>query len=309
MGAKCELEIGKKAATWKWAAGGEIFHLPSAGRIGQVQLESVRERQRRDETSGNGARTMPAKSVSDNGYGNGAGADVEPENADQLINYNDAISYWTEVPPTVDGMLGGFGETTSVPKADVVGSSTFMRKLKSRWSVEPGKIRYGIDFGAGIGRVTRDFLHKICDKVDLVEPVAPFVKQMHVELQPLKEEGKIGEIYDIPMQDWKSPEEGRYAIIWCQWCCGHLPDTAFLEWLDECKRAIQEDGILVIKENNTNDDDDLFDPEDSSKTRADKTFRKLFQQGGWKLIATDLQKGVPKELFPIRMYALKPTKE
>lgn len=232
---------------------------------------------------------------------------IQGEHIDCLINYDDAISYWTDVPATVDGVLGGYGETTSVPKADVVGSSTFMRRLRSRWSAEPGKVKYGIDFGAGIGRVTRDFLHKICDKVDLLEPVAPFVEQMRVELQGLDEAGKIGEIYDIPMQDWRA-EEGKYALIWCQWCCGHLPDDTFLHWLDQCKRGLQEDGMLVVKENNANGDVDIFDPEDSSKTRTDSNFRRLFQEGGWKLIATDTQKGVPKELFPIRMYALKPLK-
>ncbi|KAG0680582.1 hypothetical protein C6P40_002017 [Pichia californica] len=242
---------------------------------------------------------MPAKSTT------AATADSLESKTDKLINYNDAISYWTEVPATVDGVLGGYGESTSVPRADVVGSSTFMRKLNTRWSAEPNKVKYGIDFGAGIGRVTRDFLYKICDKIDLLEPVIPFVEQMKIELQPLMNEGKIGEIFDIPMQDWNSVQ-GRYALIWCQWCCGHLPDDAFIEWLDQCKKGLQNDGILIVKENNTNDDDDLFDPEDSSKTRSDKNFRRLFKQAGWKLIATDLQKGVPRELFPIRMYALKP---
>lgn len=224
---------------------------------------------------------------------------------DSQINYNVAIDYWNSTPPTVDGMLGGFGESTSVPKVDVVGSATFMRKLKTRWSADEGQIKYGIDFGAGIGRVTRDFLHRVCDKVDLLEPVKPFVDQMELELAELSADGKIGEIFNIPMQDWKA-EKQRYALIWCQWCCGHLPDDAFLSWLDQCKEGLQKNGMLVVKENNTVTDEDLFDPEDSSKTRSDKNFRKLFEKAGWKLIATDLQKGVPKELFPIRMYALKP---
>lgn len=229
--------------------------------------------------------------------------------ADELINYDDAINYWTTVEPSVNGVLGGFGESTSVPKADVVGSTTFIRKLKTRFSNEPGKLRYGIDFGAGIGRVTRDFLNKVCDKVDLLEPVKPFVDQMKIELQPLIENGKIGEIYDIPMQDWQPSELGKYYLIWCQWCCGHLPDEAFLKWMNECKKGLQSDGLLVVKENNTTSDDDVFDPEDSSKTRSDKNFRRLFKEAGWKLIATDLQKGVPKELYPIRMYALKPIRD
>lgn len=244
---------------------------------------------------------MPAKTNSE--------SVVSKTNVDSLINYDHAISYWTETPATVDGVLGGFGESTSVPRADVVGSGVFMRKLKTRWSAEPGKLKYGIDFGAGIGRVTRDFLHKICDKVDLVEPVVPFVEQMKIELKDLASQGKIGKIYDIPMQDWTPDEKGKYALIWCQWCVGHLPDEALLKWMDQCKLGLQEDGILIVKENNTNDNDDLFDPEDSSKTRSDFNFRRLFKEAGWKLIATDIQKGVPKELFPIRMYALKPIKD
>ncbi|CDK24548.1 unnamed protein product [Kuraishia capsulata CBS 1993] len=225
---------------------------------------------------------------------------------DSMIDYNKAIEYWSGVEPTVNGVLGGYGETTSVPKADVVGSATFMRKLTPRLSVEEGKIKYGLDFGAGIGRVTRDFLHKQCDKVDLLEPVKSFVDQMEVELKSLKEKGKIGEIYQIPMQDWEPSEPNKYYLIWCQWCCGHLPDDAFLIWLDNCKKGLQENGLLVVKENNTSSDDDVFDEEDSSKTRSDKNFRRLFKQAGWKLIATERQKGVPKELYPIRMYALKP---
>ncbi|KAG7882274.1 hypothetical protein KL925_001585 [Ogataea polymorpha] len=232
---------------------------------------------------------------------------MEPDqtNIDAQIDYDAAIRYWSGVEPSVDGVLGGFGESTSVPKADIVGSMTFIRKLKSRFSTEPGKISYGLDFGAGIGRVTRDFLHKVCNKVDLLEPVKPFVDQMYRELAPLAEQGKIGEIYQIPMQEWVPQEHGKYSLLWCQWCCGHLPDDAFLLWLDRCKDALQEDGLLVIKENNVNGDEDVYDPEDSSKTRSDKNFRRLFEKAGWKLIATDLQKGVPKELYPIRMYALK----
>ncbi|OWB56287.1 hypothetical protein B5S28_g2184 [[Candida] boidinii] len=233
---------------------------------------------------------------------------ISATDIDSQINYNDAIQYWSGVEATVDGVLGGFGESTSVPKADIVGSNTFLRKLKPRFSNEPDKIKYGIDFGAGIGRVTRDFLHKVCDKVDLLEPVPSFVQQMKVELKPLMEQGKIGEIYDISMQDWEPSEEGKYYLIWCQWCVGHVPDDVFITLLNNCKKGLQKDGLLVIKENNTNSDEDVFDEVDSSKTRSDKNFRRLFKLAGWDLIATDLQKGVPRELFPIRMYALKPSK-
>lgn len=225
---------------------------------------------------------------------------------DSHINYDDAIEYWTNIPATVNGVLGGYGEQTVVPTMDVLGSSFFLRKLKSRMICPNGLIKYGVDIGAGIGRVTRDMLHKYCDKIDLVEPVEPFVKQMQdVELVDLITDGKIGTIYKLGMQDWV-PERGKYWVIWCQWCVGHLPDKEFVQFLKRCKDGLQPNGTIIVKENNTPFDKDDFDETDSSVTRSDKKFRQLFEESGLKLIATEKQKGLPKELYTVRMYALKP---
>lgn len=224
---------------------------------------------------------------------------------DSHIDYGDAIDYWTAVPATVDGVLGGYGEGTVVPTMDVLGSNHFLRKLKSRMVVEPGFRKIGADIGAGIGRVTRDMLSKHCDVVDLLEPVTPFVEQMETELQELRAQGKIGEIYAIGMQDWE-PQEGKYWLIWCQWCVGHLPDDELVKFFERCKKALQPNGTIIVKENNTPTDNDDFDPQDSSVTRSDAKFKLLFERAGLKLIATDRQKGLPKELYPVRMYALKP---
>ncbi|ODQ78072.1 hypothetical protein BABINDRAFT_163098 [Babjeviella inositovora NRRL Y-12698] len=240
---------------------------------------------------------MPAKTISSETPG-----PSPTEFPDSQINYDDAIDYWTSIPATVDGVLGGYGNT-SVPKADAIGSSTFLRKLRTRMTPAAGQVKYGVDIGAGIGRVTRDMLHKHCDKVDLVEPVVPFVQQMLIELAPLYTEGKIGEIFPVGMQHW-TPETGKYWLIWCQWCVGHLPDEEFLKFLDRCKAGLQPNGTIVVKENNSLGED-VFDEEDSSVTRTDAKFRQLFEQAGLKLIAVEQQKGLPRELFPVRMYALK----
>lgn len=42
------------------------------------------------------------------------------------INYSEAISYWNKVPPTVNGMLGGFGFISSV---DIQGSEQFLKSI------------------------------------------------------------------------------------------------------------------------------------------------------------------------------------
>ncbi|KAM9919737.1 hypothetical protein OXX80_012627 [Metschnikowia pulcherrima] len=244
---------------------------------------------------------MPAKSAE-------LQPDVQSSNEDPnaLIDYSNAISYWSSVPASVNGVLGGFGEQTPVPKADIIGSATFMRKLQTRMEPAPGMERLTIDMGAGIGRITRDFLWKISDRCDLLEPVKPFVAQMHQELVPVAQTGKLGDIYDIGMQEWQcSPEKmGRYWLVWCQWCVGQLPDAELVQFWARCKDALMPNGTLIVKENIA-PVEDIFDPTDSSVTRTDAKFRQLFQMAGYKLIASDVQKGMPKELYPVRMYCLK----
>lgn len=204
-------------------------------------------------------KTMPAKSQQD------WEVDFNPDvQADSQINYDDAIDYWSSTPATVNGVLGGYGEQTSVPKADIVGSSTFLRKLQTRMTIPEGVPKITIDMGAGIGRITRDLLWKISDRVDLLEPVKPFVAQMENELVGVRNKGRLGQIYDIGMQDW-IPDK-QYWLIWCQWCVGQLPDDVLVEFWRRCGEALIENGTLIVKENIA-PVEDIFDETDSSVTR------------------------------------------
>ncbi|RKP28481.1 hypothetical protein METBISCDRAFT_28753 [Metschnikowia bicuspidata] len=231
---------------------------------------------------------------------------LEDEDPNTLINYDDAISYWLSVPASVNGVLGGFGEQTPVPKADIMGSATFFRKLQARMEFPPGK-KLTIDMGAGIGRITRDFLWKISDKCDLLEPVAPFVAQMKTELVEVARVGRLGDIYPIGMQEWTCDpaKVGKYWLVWCQWCVGQLPDQDLVAFWRRCKDALAPNGTLIVKENMA-PVLDIFDSTDLSVTRTDAKFRELFSSAGFKLIASDLQRGLPKQLYPVRMFCLKP---
>lgn len=40
--------------------------------------------------------------------------------------YSNAEDYWREVPPTVDGMLGGYGSISSI---DINGSKAFLKRF------------------------------------------------------------------------------------------------------------------------------------------------------------------------------------
>ncbi|KAF6014531.1 hypothetical protein HII12_001355 [Brettanomyces bruxellensis] len=148
---------------------------------------------------------------------------------DDLISYDDAIKYWSSIEPSINGVLGGYGDTTNVPRVDIVGSLIFYRRVKTKFLKTSEETKYGIDFGAGIGRVTKNLLSNICDQVDLLEPVENFVVKMNEELRVLKAQGKIGEILQISMQNWVPKKTHKYHLLWCQWCCGHITDDDFFK--------------------------------------------------------------------------------
>lgn len=41
-------------------------------------------------------------------------------------------------------------------------------------------------------------------------------------------------------------------------------------------------------------------------TRTDEKFQAIFKDAGLRLVKAETQRGFPKELFPVRIYALKP---
>ncbi|RUP06155.1 alpha-N-methyltransferase NTM1 [Jimgerdemannia flammicorona] len=186
--------------------------------------------------------------------------------------YSDAQSYWDTVTPTVNGMLGGFAHISTIDATTSLSFlGEFVHGLKGRKGVirkEPriGK-SYACDCGAGIGRVTKEFLLKVpFERVDVVEQSAKFVEQARESyLKREIEEGRIGEIMCAGLQDFV-PEEGKYDLIWCQWVLGHLTDDDFIAFFQRCKKGLKLGGIIGIKENNTSKDL-VIDEQDSSVTR------------------------------------------
>ncbi|KAI8459808.1 alpha-N-methyltransferase NTM1, partial [Phakopsora pachyrhizi] len=119
------------------------------------------------------------------------------------------------------------------------------------------------------------------------------------------------------------PKEGfnhdglAYDLIWAQWTLGHLSDLELVEFFTKCKSCLRgaEDGranggYLVVKENVYQDqsdpDGDLveFDDQDSSLTRSNKRFCRLFEESGLKLIRDEIQVGFNPELYQVKFYVL-----
>ena len=106
------------------------------------------------------------------------------------------------------------------------------------------------------------------------------------------------------LQDFK-PEESRYNIIWCQWVLGHLTDDDLVDFFKRCRKGLTKDGILIIKENVTCASEREFDELDSSYTRSKDTFIDLILKSGLTILKEQKQRGFPKGLYSVFMFALK----
>ncbi|KAF2840505.1 hypothetical protein M501DRAFT_1002869 [Patellaria atrata CBS 101060] len=234
----------------------------------------------------------------------------EEDRPDASIDHAVALEYWNSIPATDNGMLAVLDTYPQIPRIDVQGSTAFLAKLRLHSTQHPKSqpLARVVDCGAGIGRITLSFLSKHADVVDIVEPVVSFTREITEgdKFKDLRDGGCIGKVYNVGLESWH-PEE-KYSLIWNQWCLGHLTDAQLVDYFKRCAESLTQGGWIVVKENMSThvEGKDEFDPEDSSVTRTDTKFRKLFEEAGLKIVATELQRGWPKKLFPIRSYALQP---
>lgn len=96
--------------------------------------------------------------------------------------------------------------------------------------------------------------------MDVIEPVTKFTDMLR---------GKPGvrDVFSVGLEGWEPTECTSYGLIWTQWCVGHLTDEQLVRYLERCTDALEPDGIIVVKENLSTVDSDLFDESDSSVTR------------------------------------------
>lgn len=141
-------------------------------------------------------------------------------------------------------------------------------------------------------------MNDISDQVDIVEPIEKFSDK-------LKGQPGIGGIFNVGLEEW-TPEEGVYDLIWNQWCLGHLTDSQLVDYMGRCGKGLKSGGLVIVKENISTGFEDLFDETDSSVTRTENKLKKLFIEARMSVVRTEIQRGMPKELYPVRMWALKP---
>ncbi|CAG0924547.1 unnamed protein product, partial [Notodromas monacha] len=171
------------------------------------------------------------------------------------VNYAKGAQYWTQCDPTVDAMLGGFSKLSQL---DISASQQFMATLY-KLEDPPGKDR-AVDCGAGIGRITELFLQHRFKKVDLVEQCEKFLNKAKEKLQ---KSATVGDFICCGLQDF-NPSPDTYDIVWTQWVLSHLTDKDLVNYLRRCTSSLKPNGVLVLKENVTRDDEQEVDETDGS---------------------------------------------
>uniref|UniRef100_A0A8C5R7B2 protein N-terminal methyltransferase n=1 Tax=Leptobrachium leishanense TaxID=445787 RepID=A0A8C5R7B2_9ANUR len=216
---------------------------------------------------------------------------------DETQFYCKAKKYWKNIPATVDGMLGGYGHISSI---DLSGSKKFLQRFLRDGPYKIGTL-HALDCGAGIGRITKRLLLPIFKTVDMVDITDDFLSKAKAYLGD--EAKRIGNFYCSGLQDF-TPELNRYDLIWIQWVIGHLTDVHLVEFLKRCKAGLQPNGIIVIKDNMTQEGI-IMDDVDSSICRDMDVVRKLIRQADLSVLAQEKQENFPEEIYNVFSIAMR----
>lgn len=70
--------------------------------------------------------------------------------------------------------------------------------------------------------------------------------------------------------------------------------------------SLLPDGVIVVKENLTSEESPEYDPADSSVTRPRALLEQIFARAQLRVVATRRQHGMPRGLYEVRMFVLRP---
>ena len=175
--------------------------------------------------------------------------------------YKKREDHWASQEPTLKSVLGGF-ENSQLP--DVKCSCELLNGLILTKQLNPGSC---LDCGAGIGRVTEYVLSNFFKEIDLVEKDKKFIEKCKTKFSG---NNKIKNIYLSPLESFKF--EKNYDLIWVQWCLENLEDEDLEPFLNKCYTHLNDDGLIIVKENLYNlveEDDDDEDEEEEEEEDDD----------------------------------------
>lgn len=202
--------------------------------------------------------------------------------------------HWAESDNTLKGILGGYDE---VHESDVKTSSELLEGLINLQELMPFR---AIDCGAGIGRVVKSVLINYFDEVDIVEQEEKFVYTCNEEF---KGESKVKDIYQASLQQFQFKK--KYDLIWIQWCMENLEDKDLLSFLIRCKDALTKKGMIIAKENLSDEDKEIYSSVDNSKVRTLSQLQSLFKKSGLIINRQFYHPNWPEDLLSVGVFVLK----
>lgn len=140
------------------------------------------------------------------------------------------------------------------------------------------------------------------DRVDMVELNKKFLDSAQSFIG--QDADRVDRFICSALQDF-SPEHGRYDLIWSQWVLGHLTEEHLVEYFKRCRVGLTPDGIIAVKENVSSSGETEFDNLDSSYTRSKEDYVNAMKKAGMTILKEERQKGFPKGLYTVFMFALK----
>lgn len=219
------------------------------------------------------------------------------ENENDELNkdqwYSKTKEHWQQSESSIKGVLGG---NDQVHSSDVKTSCELLEGLIRVHKIITKKV---IDCGAGIGRVTSSVLTKYFDECDILEQDEKFVDHCRTSFS---DEPKVKDIFKNSLQDFEFSKS--YNVIWIQWCLENLDDQDLSNFLIKCKNNLEENGMIIIKENIVNKGS-KFISMDYSKVRSDVLFKNIFDKSGLKIIRHFHHPNWPKDLLKVSVFVLK----
>jgi protein N-terminal methyltransferase len=212
---------------------------------------------------------------------------------EKIKEYEKIKNHWKEQESSIKGVLNGFEDLN---KPDIEFSIKLLNYLKEKKIIKNNK--KALDCASGIGRVTELVLINFYDKIDLFEQEDNFINKMK---DKFFNNNQIGLIEKNTLQNFKF--DCNYDLIWIQWCLENLNKNDIVSFLLKCKNNLNQNGIIIIKENCLLRKK-KFLANDLSIQRNEKFYLSIFKKCKFKIIKKGKNENWPKEFIPLNYFIL-----
>jgi protein N-terminal methyltransferase len=114
----------------------------------------------------------------------------------------------------------------------------------------------------------------------------------------------MGDFYQQGMEEFEFKK--KYDTIWIQWVIGYLTDNDLLTFLNKCKHNLNHNGVVVIKDNASDQYGFFLDKSDCSIVRNVRYYHAIFNHAGYDVLLCEKFKEFPDDAMPIMKFVIRP---